>query len=105
MKTTLEDLLKQIAPLPYSQDKGEVSDAQVRMFDVFDANNLHGYQRKVATAAYLVHCANEMPKLIYAAQALLRADERPPDERNLIEAIAAMGFLRDTLKQATTIEL
>ncbi len=101
MKTTLAEILKQIAPLPYGK-QGMYGVIDVDGRDALGAGPL---LRREATAAYLVHAANELPKLIYAAQALLRADERPPDERNLIEAIAAMGFLRDTLKQATTIEI
>lgn len=85
MKTPLQDLLKQIAPLPFATNFSEIITQDGSTFARISGDTR---AEALATAAYLVHCANEMPKLIGLMEDVrlflqnMEAEDRPHGGRN-----------------------
>ncbi len=93
MKTTLAEILKQIAPLPYKK----LSYHYIISGEDGIEHSPEARQKEEATAAYLVHAANELPKLV----AYLKSQIHTAEEGDCIDPAG----IRKVIKQATTIEL
>ncbi len=105
MKIQLSELKKQIAPLPYKRvfDVSIYSKSKEQIADIFNVDK--------PTAAYLVHCANQLPKLIEVLEFVINKDKQAIHElkrmgiRYELSDSAAHEKMIKALEQASEVEL
>lgn len=110
MKTPVQDLLKQIAPLPYLHDGHEHIQTQEHFW--IAETHFGDDEMQKATAAYLVHAANTLPKVLELLKEFRHEHAATMQEASEIGYSDGLCFkpslftkLLDNIKQASEVEV